>query len=270
VNQSTSIYQLFDVLQKNVPSIREAQLNAIQNKQSQDVSSTEAEISAILQRTKSSVDDEYTAYSYRSRVFFLVSLAVAAITIALICVGLILIFADNVFFTTAIPITFIVGAVNIISTLILVYVRVINNKRDELARQLRILDEISIAMNYITRLQTKEKEEAIGHLVEQLLSSVVGKSKIKSNRDLAMSPEEMKVFAAFENPNYDWRTVEGIAKETGLPTSDIIRILESSDEIVRSAIPDKSGRVLYTTKSFYMSRKNMLHHILSVLSDKIR
>jgi len=67
-----------------------------------------------------------------------------------------------------------------------------------------------------------------------------------------VTPEVRKVLTALENPNYEWRTVEGVIKETSLPEGRVRTILkEHSDLIMQSSVPDKDGRSLFTTRQHY-------------------
>jgi len=78
------------------------------------------------------------------------------------------------------------------------------------------------------------------------------------------------VVRALEDPNYDWRTVEGIAEQTGLSASNVRQLLEElNGEIIRSSIPDESGRNLYTTRKHYRQTQGLGTRILSALSDKV-
>ena len=80
------------------------------------------------------------------------------------------------------------------------------------------------------------------------------------------------VVSALNNPKYDWRTVEGLAKETNLPTGDVSYTLEHDlyEEVVRFVIPDEGSRSLYMTRDRYKRRRTLLSRILSVLSDEVR
>jgi hypothetical protein len=78
------------------------------------------------------------------------------------------------------------------------------------------------------------------------------------------------VIDALEDKQYDWRTVEGVAGQTGIPATkiqDILKNLES--EVVRSAIPDELGRALYTTRKHYRETHGLGARFLSALSDKV-
>ncbi len=78
------------------------------------------------------------------------------------------------------------------------------------------------------------------------------------------------VVRALEDPSYEWRTVEGVAEQTGLPASSVRQILEElNGEIIRSSIPDESGRNLYTTRKHYRETQGLGTRILNALSDKV-
>jgi hypothetical protein len=78
------------------------------------------------------------------------------------------------------------------------------------------------------------------------------------------------VVQALEDPNYEWRTVEGVAEQTGLPEANVRETLEElNGEIIRSSIPDESGRHLYTTRKHYRETQGLGTRILNALSDKV-
>lgn len=79
-----------------------------------------------------------------------------------------------------------------------------------------------------------------------------------------------RVIDALEDPRYDWRTVEGVAEQIGVDPSTVRAILKrSEDKIVRSSVPDESGRSLYTTRRHYRQTNGLGTRILSALSDRI-
>ena len=62
-----------------------------------------------------------------------------------------------------------------------------------------------------------------------------------------------KVQAALANPNWDFRTVGGLARETGLPRKHVERLLQEHGAAVRRAV-SRGGRVrrwqfVYTLRS---------------------
>lgn len=83
-----------------------------------------------------------------------------------------------------------------------------------------------------------------------------------------------KVVRALENPKYNWRTIDGIAQETGIEpyqVANILRFLPSAGiDLVQSSVPDKQGRALYTTRPHYIKSQNFANRLLSAFSDRIR
>lgn len=78
------------------------------------------------------------------------------------------------------------------------------------------------------------------------------------------------VIKALNNPDFEWRTVDGIVRETGLTSETVQQILDdTAGQVVRSAQSDDKGRALYTTRDRYY-RNLGLGRVLSVLTDRIR
>jgi hypothetical protein len=62
-----------------------------------------------------------------------------------------------------------------------------------------------------------------------------------------MSVEEDKITNALRDQRWDYRTAEGIAKETKIPVETVRAFLESRKDIVwKSSVSDRLGRDLYT------------------------
>ncbi len=79
--------------------------------------------------------------------------------------------------------------------------------------------------------------------------------------------EREQVLAALANPNYSWRTCEGVSAETGLDFARVRRIIEEApDLVIKSRLPDAQGRALYTTREHY--RKT--HSPVERLFDQFR
>jgi len=80
-----------------------------------------------------------------------------------------------------------------------------------------------------------------------------------------------RVIKALENPKYDWRTIEGISRETGLGQDNVVQIMAVlSDRVIESSVPDKRGRRLFTTREHYYRKQTVANRILSAFSDRIR
>jgi hypothetical protein len=79
-----------------------------------------------------------------------------------------------------------------------------------------------------------------------------------------------EIIRALEDDRYEWRTVEGVAEQIGVPPASVQEFLESlKSEIVRSSIPDEAGRSLYTTRKHYRDTHGLGAQFLAALSDKV-
>jgi hypothetical protein len=77
------------------------------------------------------------------------------------------------------------------------------------------------------------------------------------------------VIAALENPQFDWRTVRGIARETGISEDQVEDALSKiTDIIVRSS--DESGRSIFTTRRHYDKRQSLGRRLLSAIADTVK
>ena len=65
-------------------------------------------------------------------------------------------------------------------------------------------------------------------------------------KDVVGDPDEIKVFLALDGPEYTWRTVGAIARQTGLSEERVWEIMKKYDmRLTRlSEMPSASGRPL--------------------------
>lgn len=78
------------------------------------------------------------------------------------------------------------------------------------------------------------------------------------------------VVAALEDSRYDWRTLDGLATQTGLSRSRVASVIKDlGNTVVRSSIPDEEGRSLYTTRKHYNARHSIGARFLNALADKV-
>ena len=84
-----------------------------------------------------------------------------------------------------------------------------------------------------------------------------------------MIAEEEKIINALRNKRWDYRTTEGIAKETGIPVDTIRTFLETRKDIVRkSSIPDRLGRDLYTLNNRHSQVKDFWRSLSTFISKR--
>jgi len=80
-------------------------------------------------------------------------------------------------------------------------------------------------------------------------------------------PMERNVFQALSDPAWDFRTVDGISKSTGISKSEVSRILQKYPELVRkSPVPDHEGRDLYALRSRSVSAREIIAEIRSFVT----
>ena len=78
------------------------------------------------------------------------------------------------------------------------------------------------------------------------------------NREQMESAEEgniKRVLTALENPELEWRTLDGVSKETQLPADEVKEILRKlilSEKVIRSTA---KGRAVYATRDYYNIRR---------------
>ncbi|HEY3855069.1 MAG TPA: hypothetical protein VGO67_11790 [Verrucomicrobiae bacterium] len=65
-------------------------------------------------------------------------------------------------------------------------------------------------------------------------------------QETVTDPDEIKVFMALDRPDYTWRTMSGIARQTGLQESKVAQILAKYDLTLTrlSETPSVSGSAL--------------------------
>ncbi len=86
-----------------------------------------------------------------------------------------------------------------------------------------------------------------------------------------MAELEDKIIAALEDPRYDWRTVEGMAQETGVSEAVVMESLKRlADKVIESSTPDERGRSLFTTRRHYSRLNNFMKRSLSAATGIIR
>ena len=97
------------------------------------------------------------------------------------------------------------------------------------------------------------------------------KKKAKTTTQVLLKAEPMQlVISALEDSRYEWRSMEGISEQTGLPQAQVGRIIEEmEDEIVRSSVPDEKGRSLYTTRRHYRATHGFGARLLDALADRV-
>lgn len=86
-----------------------------------------------------------------------------------------------------------------------------------------------------------------------------------------LSPEVREaVLKALASPKFRWRTVAGVAQETGLEQEIVQRaISEVDDRVVRSSVKSADGRDLYTTRENFRESASLSEKLLGAMKNRI-
>ena len=72
-----------------------------------------------------------------------------------------------------------------------------------------------------------------------------------------------RIMSALEDPQWNWRTVDGIRRETGIPPDEIRRLLLRSGRIVvRSVVVIGRDATSITSRKRYRERHSLMERLL--------
>lgn len=81
-------------------------------------------------------------------------------------------------------------------------------------------------------------------------------------------PPWERIRNALANPKFDFRTASGIARETGLETAEVVRLLNEHSSQVRIAhSTNKKGSLLYTLRNKPKSFQESFSDIINIISS---
>jgi len=85
-------------------------------------------------------------------------------------------------------------------------------------------------------------------------------------QETVMGINERKVFDALDDSQYDYRTINGIKKSSGLSIKEIKKIITKYKGLIRkSLIKDEKNRTLYTL----YERKYTLNEVINVIINSL-
>lgn len=77
------------------------------------------------------------------------------------------------------------------------------------------------------------------------------------------------VVNALENPNYKWRTLEGVAKDTGVEPFVVYRVIEKlGGQVVKSSVASIRGDELFTTRRHLRQKESIFSRFAAVLRNR--
>jgi hypothetical protein len=88
--------------------------------------------------------------------------------------------------------------------------------------------------------------------------------------DLQLATEN--VWKALNSERYDWRSIDGLAEETGLDKVAVSTILETQlgNAVVRSTDKNQPGTYLYATRDRYNKIRGPWNRVLSLITNQVK
>jgi hypothetical protein len=93
-----------------------------------------------------------------------------------------------------------------------------------------------------------------------------------SSNDQSIEEIKNRVVRALENEKYDWRTFEGIIRETKLSRDDVsvaLTQLDDEGKLVQSYGSNKRNNPLFTTRDYYNRSRTIIDQIKSSWADAV-
>ena len=78
-----------------------------------------------------------------------------------------------------------------------------------------------------------------------------------------------KIRVALEDPNYTWRTIEGISKETKIDPQNVRGIIAQLDDVIKSSKLSKDGSEIFTTKAKYNKIATPIAKLKNAITNRI-
>ena len=77
------------------------------------------------------------------------------------------------------------------------------------------------------------------------------------------------VMKSLGTEKFKWRTVVGVAKETGLPEETVRRaISQSAAQVVRSSVSSVDGQELFTTRERFRKTASVTEKLLGAIKNR--
>lgn len=78
------------------------------------------------------------------------------------------------------------------------------------------------------------------------------------------------VIAALEDPRFLWRTLDGLARQTGLAREEVLAVLERRpDRVLRARATTADGAALYTTREHYLRHASAGQKLAAALRNRL-
>lgn len=87
--------------------------------------------------------------------------------------------------------------------------------------------------------------------------------------DVNLQEAKKNVIEALEKPDFKWRTIPGVVKETGLETGIVLKVLSlAADQVVKSSTLSADGQDLYTTREHFREKASLGERLLGAIRNR--
>ena len=128
------------------------------------------------------------------------------------------------------------------------------------------LENISFLLAAFKIIDEQAKEEEFK--IKNPVSSVSNQKNQNDRKNNHRNDYEETVIKCLQNKNYDFRTIEGIYRETGIPKSQIVDILQNSPYVRKSLVTDKEGNSLFTHRRKHIRFREFLALTQRIVASK--
>jgi hypothetical protein len=79
------------------------------------------------------------------------------------------------------------------------------------------------------------------------------------------------VLSALENPKFRWRTIGGIAKETGIDAADVGATIakEVGNNVVLAPAPSQEGEKLFSTRNRFLETASLGEKLIGAFKNRV-
>jgi hypothetical protein len=89
-------------------------------------------------------------------------------------------------------------------------------------------------------------------------------------KSMARTDEEVQaLLEAMNKPEYPWRTIPGLCRDTGLNREEVLEVISSHPEVVQSTRSSTLGEPLYTTRDHFERSSSATDRLLGALRNRL-
>ena len=82
------------------------------------------------------------------------------------------------------------------------------------------------------------------------------------------TPDQPKIIEALETSPFRWRTLNGIARDSGLPRDRVTQVLDSTGLVVRARKPNAHGESLFALRAKLSKEDSLGRRITAAILNR--